>query len=89
MICSRCGKTINENDVVVRIEQKIEVYKLSRSNIFTPIGGNLSEPTSELLCEYCFNKYADCIDTLNEDYNGKLLADMVEIVDDIVYEGDC
>ena len=82
MICSRCGMPLK--DIVIRIEQKLDVYKIATSGILTPLS-NLSEPTSEFLCERCFEKYANCIDTLNDEYQGQFLVDMVEVIDDIQY----
>lgn len=82
MICSRCGRKLET--IAIRIEQRMDVYKITEQGVFQPTG-NLSEPTNEYLCDYCFDKYAECLDSLNQDYNGKLLVDMVEVIDDIQY----
>ena len=82
MICSRCNKKIE--DIVIRIEQKIDLYKITDQGLYSPFG-NISEPTYEYLCPECFEKYVECMNQLNEDFNGKYLVDMVEIVDDVQY----
>lgn len=81
--CSRCGKTIEKT--VIRLENTIQVYKISETGVMVPYN-NLTEPTSELLCPECFEKYCKCIDELNKEYEGMYLADMVEVVDDIQYD---
>ena len=82
MICSRCNKEIK--DLVIDIRQKIDIYKVTKENLYSPIG-NISEETHEYLCPECFDKYVQCINQLNEDFNGKYLADMVEVVDEVQY----
>lgn len=80
--CSRCGKVIDKT--VIRLENTIQVYKISETGVMVPYN-NLSEPTSEILCPECFDKYCQAIDRLNEEYSGMYLADMVEVMDDIQY----
>lgn len=80
--CSRCCKSIEKT--VIRLENTIQVYKISETGVMVPYN-NLTEPTSELLCPECFEKYCKCIDELNKEYEGMYLADMVEVVDDIQY----
>ena len=82
MICSRCNRKIE--DLVIDINQKVNVYKITEEGLYSPVG-NISEETHEYLCPECFEKYAKCINQLNEDFNGKYLADFVEIVDDVQY----
>lgn len=82
MICSRCGKKID--DIVVKIEQKVTLYKVTDEGLYTPFG-NVSEPTFEYLCPDCLNRYAETMKQLNEDFRGKYLVDMVEVVDDVQY----
>lgn len=80
--CSRCGNVIEKT--VIRLENTIQVYKISETGVMVPFN-NLAEPTSEILCPKCFDKYCKAIGTLNEEYNGMYLADMVEVMDDIQY----
>lgn len=83
--CSRCARTIG--DALIRVENSIQVFKVSDTGVLVPYS-NLSEPTSELLCPECFEKYAQCLDELNKEYNGAYIADMVEVIDDIQYGDD-
>lgn len=82
MICSRCCKEIK--DLVIDIKQKVDLYKITEQGLYSPIG-NISEETHEYLCPECFEKYAQCMQQLNEDFEGKYLVDLVEIVDDVQY----
>lgn len=83
--CSRCGKDIN--DFFIKVTTKYEIIKLEESGLETAYN-NISDDTSEYLCKECFDKYCDCLGSLNAEYEGKYLANMVEIIDDIQY-GDC
>jgi len=65
--CSRCARTIG--DALIRVENSTQVFKVSDTGVLVPYS-NLSEPTSELLCPECFEKYAQCLDELNREYNG-------------------
>lgn len=80
--CSRCGKTFD--DFFVKVTTNYEIIKLEESGLQT-MYNNISDATSEFLCKECFDKYCDCLDSLNAEYEGKYLANMVEIVDDIQY----
>ena len=82
MICSRCNKKID--DIVVKIKQEVTLYKVTEDGLYTPFG-NVSEPTYEYLCPDCLEKYAEVMNLMNEDFNGKYLADMVEVIDDVQY----
>lgn len=81
--CSRCGKEIN--NLLIRVETKFIPSKVSDTGLLEPVA-NLSEGTSELLCEECFNKYCDCIDSLNVELDDEYLSNMVEVIDDIQYD---
>lgn len=82
MICSRCGKEIT--DMYVRINTSFEVIKITEEGCHTPYS-NLSEPTSEILCQDCFNDYCECLDSLNKMNDGVLVADMIQVIDDVQY----
>lgn len=82
MICSRCGKELT--DMYVRINTSFEVVKITEEGCHTPYS-NLSEPTSEILCQDCFNDYCECLDSLNKMNDGVLVADMIQVIDDVQY----
>lgn len=82
MICSRCGKKIE--DFVIVLKQEINVLKKTEQGNFEQYG-SINEPTFEYLCPDCLDKYAECLNQLNQDYSGKYLIDMVEVIDDVQY----
>lgn len=85
IVCSRCGKIID--DVVIRVESSIVVFKPEPNGMMTPYN-NLKEPTSEMLCLDCFDKYAKCLNSLNQDLESNRIANMVEVVDSLQYGDD-
>lgn len=83
--CSRCGKLID--DVVIRVESSITVFKPEPNGMMTPFN-NLKEPTSEMLCLDCFDKYTKCLDSLNQDTENSRIANMVAVIDSLQYGDD-
>lgn len=83
MICSRCGKKLE--NIAIMIKSSVVLLKITEDGRFSPVD-NVSEPTCEYLCEDCFNAYADCLNTLNEAYEGKYQMNPVEVVDDVQYD---
>lgn len=81
--CSRCG--IELNGIMIKITTSYQVYKNTSEGLVEEYN-NTSEATSEMLCPNCFDKYCNCLDTLNKDYEGRYVANMVEVVDDIQYD---
>lgn len=87
LYCSHCGKPIK--DIVIRIESSVTVLKPEANGLLTPYT-NFQEPTSEMLCLDCFDRYTQCINTLNEEINTSRISNMVEIIDSIQYgEEEC
>lgn len=81
--CSRCGQDLE--DTLIKLENNITVYKISDTGVMIPYH-NLEEPTSEFLCPECFEKYCDCLDELNKEYDGRYLVNLVEVIDDVQYD---
>lgn len=79
-VCSRCGKPIK--DITIKITSHYEIIKNTEYGTFSEFN-NLSDATSEYLCEECFDKYCECINTLNTLPSPVDLA--TEIVDDVQY----
>lgn len=82
MICSRCGRDLDK--VYIKITTSFEVVSITEEGCSVPYE-NISEPTSEFLCLDCFNEYCDLIERMNQSNEGKLIADMVQVVDDVQY----
>ena len=82
MRCSRCGKEID--DLVVTVKQDIQILRKTENGLFENYG-TVNGSAFEYLCPDCFDKYVEHLDSLNRDYNGKYLVDMVEIVDEVQY----
>ena len=83
MVCSRCGKKLE--DIAIMIKSSITPLKIMEDGRMKPVD-NISEPTCEYLCIDCFDEYANCLNTLNEAYSGKYVANMVDVVDDVQYD---
>ena len=81
--CSRCGEMIN--GVYIQIMTHYQIKELTEEGNILPYP-NATEPTSEMLCPNCFNKYAEVIDSLNQEYQNIYMSNMVEVVDDIQYD---
>lgn len=79
--CSRCGREID--NLIIKISTKYEILKNTDQGLISEYN-NISEPTSEILCEKCFNMYCDCIDALNTTVENPL-SDYTTIVDDVQY----
>ena len=82
-ICSRCGKVID--DVAIKIATSYHPYQISSQGVLIPLN-NFIESTSEFLCADCFEKYSKCIESLNEEFEGRYFASMVDIVEDVCYD---
>lgn len=83
MNCSRCGKEIT--DLMVSIKQEVKILRKTKIGTFEPYG-TVNGTTFEYVCPECFEKYSECLDKLNKDYNGKYLIDMIEVVDEVQYD---
>lgn len=81
--CTRCGKVLDE--FMIDIKSDISIYKKTSMGNFENYGSKLN-PTHEYVCPECFDKYVDCLKQLNEEYNGKYLIDMVEVIDEVQYD---
>lgn len=79
-ICSRCGKPIR--DITIKITSHYEILKNTEVGTVSEFN-NVSEVTSEYLCGDCFDKYCECLDSLNTCPAPVELA--TEIVDDVQY----
>lgn len=82
MICSRCGRELDK--MYIKITTSFEVVSITEEGCSVPYE-NVAEPTSEFLCLDCFNEYCDLIENLNKSNDGKLIADMVQVVDEVQY----
>lgn len=82
MICSRCGRELDK--MYIKITTSFEVVSITEEGCSVPYE-NVAEPTSEFLCLDCFNEYCDLIENLNKSNDGKLITDMVQVVDEVQY----
>ena len=80
--CSRCGKPLEGS--LIQIKTQYVINEITEEGALIPYN-NLSEPTSELVCQSCFDHYAEVINSLNNDYNNIYMSNMVEVIDDIQY----
>ena len=83
LVCSRCGAPLKDMFIILR--SSVTLVKISSNGSFVP-AENAAEPTSEHLCMSCFEKYANCLNSLNEEYEGVYAVNMVDVVDDVQYE---
>ena len=81
--CSRCGKELK--GAFIQIKTEYQLKEISEEGMIMAYP-NASEPTSEMLCPDCFNKYAEVIDSLNQEYQNIYMSNMVEVIDDIQYD---
>ena len=77
--CSKCGKNIES--IVIKVTAHYEILKNTDAGLLSEYN-NVSEATSEILCEECFDKYCDCMESLNDCCCN---LDFTEIVDDVQY----
>lgn len=84
--CSRCGKILE--DIIIKVDSSVTPMKIVDGCQLVPVD-NVRETTSEHLCLDCFNAYANCINQLNQAYDGIYQASMVEVIDDIQYGDKC
>ena len=80
--CSRCGVPLN--DMFFSVESRVRIVKINDMGVLENVD-NTFESTKEHLCSNCFNKYADAMDVLNKEYEGKYPFNMVETVDYVQY----
>jgi hypothetical protein len=83
LVCSRCGKPLE--DMYFLVKSSVSVIKITKDGRHKPVE-NTTQPTSETLCYDCFDRYVDCIDQLNKEYNGTYQVNMVEVIDNVQYD---
>lgn len=81
--CSRCGKRLE--GAFAQITTQYQFKEISEEGIILSYP-NAAEPTSEMVCEECFNRYAEAIDALNQETQNIYMSNMVEVIDDIQYD---
>lgn len=82
-ICSRCGSPIK--DITIKLTTHYEILKTTDQGTFSEFN-NISDATSEYLCESCFDEYCRCIDSLNTIPAPVDLA--TEVIDNVQYGDD-
>ena len=80
-VCSRCGRLIPS--IIIKITTHYEILKNTEQGTLSEFN-NVSDATSEYLCGDCFDRYCECINSLN---TIPAPVDMAtEIVDNVQYE---
>ena len=82
LFCSRCYKPLDS--IVFNVKSSVTLYDLREGNFLKSVE-NTSEATNEVLCQECFDKYADCLNELTKDVVREDI-NISEIVDGIQYE---
>lgn len=65
--CSRCKKEIK--DLKINITMRVETERLKNNSVWEKIP-NLDNISHEVLCEECFNKFADVMSQMNIKHKG-------------------